>query len=79
VWLGHGTASEIPVPAQGRAPIAGAPFDLQGFLDQEIKAGTKRIVVPPGRYRVTPRDRQHLLLRGLKDIQTASTSVATTT
>jgi hypothetical protein len=69
LWLGQGTAAEIPVRTEGRAPIAGAPFDLQGFLDQEIKAGTKRIVVPPGRYRVAPRDRQHLLLRGLKDIQ----------
>src|SRR5664279_4706808 len=69
LWLGQGTVAELPVLAQGRAPIAGAPFDLQGFLDQEIKAGTKRIVVPPGRYRVSPRDRQHLLLRGLKDIQ----------
>jgi parallel beta-helix repeat protein len=45
----------------------GQPFDLQGFVDNEIKAGTPRIVIPPGRYRVTPRDRQHLVLRNLKD------------
>ena len=43
-------------------------FDLQGFIDREIRAGHQRIVVPPGRYRVTPKDRQHLVLRGLKDV-----------
>jgi hypothetical protein len=72
LWLGQGidsTAAEIPPAAHGRAPIAGVPFDLQGFIDKQIAAGAKRIVVPPGRYRVTPRDRQHLLLRELKDIQ----------
>jgi hypothetical protein len=69
VWLGRGTVAAIPALAEGRAPTAGEPFDLQGFLDREIEAGTKRVVVPPGRYRVAPRDRQHLLLRGLKDIQ----------
>ena len=47
---------------------SGTPFDLQGFLDREIKTGNQRIVVPPGRYRVTPRNREHLALRGLKDI-----------
>ena len=60
------------------APVAtgvGVPFDLQGFIDQEINAGSKRIVVPPGRYRVTPRDRQHLLLRGLNDIQIVAEGV----
>jgi acetyl esterase/lipase len=30
----------------------GKPFDLQGFIDGELKAGKKRIVVPPGRHRV---------------------------
>jgi parallel beta-helix repeat protein len=47
----------------------GVPFDLQGFIDTEIQAGKKRVVVPSGRYRVTPKDGQHLVLRDLKDIQ----------
>lgn len=47
----------------------GVPFDLQGHIDQAVRAGITRIVVPPGRYRVTPKDRQHLLLRDLKDIE----------
>jgi parallel beta-helix repeat protein len=55
--------------AQANAPAAGTPFDLQGYIDKEIRAGSKRIVVPPGRYRVTPKNQQHLALRGLKDVQ----------
>jgi hypothetical protein len=45
------------------------PLDLQGFIDRELQAGKSRIVVPPGRYRVTPHERQHLFLHDLKDVQ----------
>lgn len=42
---------------QGAAePDTGKPFDLQQFIDSELKAGKKRVVVPPGRHRVTPAD-----------------------
>jgi hypothetical protein len=47
----------------------GVPFDLQGCIDKQIESGAKRIVVPPGRYRVTPNNRQHLLLRNAHDLQ----------
>lgn len=53
--------------AEPPAAAVGEPFDLQGFVDKGIEAGTTRIVIPPGRYRVTPQDRQHLVLRNLKD------------
>jgi parallel beta-helix repeat protein len=46
----------------------GIDFDLQQFIDSALKAGNHRVVVPPGRYRVSPRDRQHLVLRNLKDV-----------
>ena len=46
----------------------GEPFDLQGFVDKELAAGRKRIVIPPGRHRVTPRGRQHLLLADLEGV-----------
>jgi len=72
VWLGQETAStaaETPTLTRGATPTAGIPFDLQGFIDQEIKMGATRIVVPPGRYRVVPRNRQHLLLQELTGIQ----------
>ena len=59
-WLGCQALTAATAP--------GTPFDLQGFLDREIAAGHQRIVVPPGRYRVTPKNREHLALRGLKDL-----------
>jgi hypothetical protein len=62
-------------PAALAAQTNGTPFDLQGFLDREIAAGRQRIVVPPGRYRVTPRHQQHLVLRGLKDLQVIADGV----
>ena len=71
IWLGGGNdwpAAEIPAALPGHATTTGVAFDLQDFIDQAINAGAKRIVVPPGRYRVAPRDRQHLRLRGLKDV-----------
>src|ERR1035437_9898660 len=52
-------------PALGSAPT----FDLQKFINTQIASGQTRIVVPPGRYRVAPKDRQHLVLHDLKDIQ----------
>lgn len=55
----------------GAAAGAGEPaaFDLQQCINDQLRAGSHRVVVPPGRYRVTPRDGQHLVLRNLKDIQ----------
>lgn len=54
--------------AQTNAP---APpfFELQKFVDAAIQAGQHRIVLPAGRYWVTPHDRQHLVLRNLKDVE----------
>jgi len=62
-WLWVGV-----IGATGGAPTPVA-FDLQQHINDAIRAGSRRIVVPPGRYRVTPRDRQHLVIRNLKDIQ----------
>lgn len=48
---------------------AARPFDLQGYIDQKINVGEKRIVIPPGKYRVTPKKRMHLRLERLKNIE----------
>ncbi|MCX7046464.1 MAG: right-handed parallel beta-helix repeat-containing protein [Candidatus Sumerlaeota bacterium] len=64
VWLFTGVAI-----ASAQSGGAGKEFDLQGFIDKEIKAGSKKIVVPPGQYRVKPKKQQHLALRDLQDIQ----------
>jgi hypothetical protein len=54
--------------AQTNAP-ASAVFELQKFVDRELQAGNHHIILPRGRYRVTPHDRQHLVLRDLKDVK----------
>ncbi len=53
----------------------GKEFDLQGFIDGAVKAGQKRVVVPPGRYRVKPKNRQHLVLENLSDIEIVADGV----
>ena len=51
----------------GRADstAGGTPFDLQKFIDTELKAGKRRIVVPPGHYRVAPKQSVHLCFKDL--------------
>jgi hypothetical protein len=46
----------------------GVPLDLQGYIDSALAGGGKTVVVPPGRYRVAPRNRECLALRGLTDV-----------
>ncbi len=57
------------VSTQAADAVAVAPFDLQGFIEQELAVGNRRVVVPPGRYRVSPKNRQHLVLHNLRDTQ----------
>lgn len=62
---------ERPAPPSGR----GTDFDLQGCIDQQLTAGVRKVVVPPGRYRVKPQRAQHLTLRGLKDVSVIADGV----
>jgi hypothetical protein len=57
---------EPPVAIKRIGP--GKPFDLQGFVDAELAAGRTRIVIPPGRHRVMPRRRQHLVIADLEGV-----------
>ncbi len=64
----------VPITIAAEADSAsltnpGTDFELQGFIDQAIQAGQKYIVIPAGRYRVSPRNREHLVLKDLLDIQ----------
>lgn len=55
-----------------------AYFDLQGFIDSELASGKTEIVIPSTsskRYRVRPRNKQHLLLEGLKGIRIIADNV----
>lgn len=51
------------------------PTDLPLFIQQELSAGKKTILVPPGRYRVTPKGKEHLRLSGLRDVTIEATGV----
>lgn len=65
----------LHLPAAETARDAGTPFDLQGFIDQELKAGRTTVVVKPGRYRVKPSRSQHLVFRDRKDVTIDCTGV----
>lgn len=55
-------------PVWAEEPTPGVNFDLQQFINSELNAGKTSIVIPPGRYRVTPHDRQHLVLHDLRNV-----------
>jgi hypothetical protein len=57
IFLGTGHTS-LPQPGA----------DIQGLIDRECAAGRKRIVIPPGRYRMSPRGGSHLSLKNLTDV-----------
>lgn len=55
---------------------SGVDFDLQGFINDKISAGETNIVVPPGRYRVSPNgNNYHLRFFGLDNITITADSV----
>jgi hypothetical protein len=62
-------------PAREQPCRQGREFDLQGFIDAAVKAGTTHVRVEPGRYRVKPQQSQHLVLRGLKNVVIDCTGV----
>ena len=51
------------------SPRMATDFDLQSFIDNAIKAGAKRVVVPAGRYRVRPQGGRHLFFKDLADVE----------
>jgi Right handed beta helix region len=55
--------------ADAQQTVSAKDFDLQGFIDAAIKGGSKRMVVPPGRYRVTPKNGCHLVFRELANLE----------
>ena len=65
---GHSeTPVAVPLPAA-------VDFDLQGFVDARLKT-ERRVVVPPGRYRVTPKHGVHLRLKDLADVEVIADGV----
>jgi hypothetical protein len=64
-------AALLPTAARAAGPLTPRPdgtVDLQGLIQGQLDGGAKQVVVPPGRYRVAPRDKVHLRLRNLADV-----------
>jgi hypothetical protein len=61
-------SSSIVATAEPRDTPANE-FDLQGFIDAKLASGERRIVIPPGRYRVAPRHGAHLRFQDLADVE----------
>ncbi|MCE5279866.1 MAG: right-handed parallel beta-helix repeat-containing protein [Planctomycetaceae bacterium] len=55
--------------------MAPADLGLQRYIDEQVRQGRTRVVVPPGRYRMAPRDRQHLVLKDLKNVEIVADGV----
>lgn len=55
-------SDSVPIP-----PPAEKPENLRDLLAAALASTDTEIVLPPGRYRVTPQNREHLALRGLRD------------
>ena len=70
-WLGSAGAL---LAADHQADSARA-FDLQGFIDRQIQTGTNRVVIPSGRYLVTPKQGAHLRFQNLTNLEIVAEGV----
>jgi hypothetical protein len=59
----------VAEPSTTPNPPDAKDFDLQGFIIDAIKAGSKQVIVPAGRYRVTPKAGRHLFFKDLADTE----------
>ena len=65
----------LGVAAAALAAAAGETFDLQTFIDAQVKAGRTKIVIPPGKYRVPGLRDGHLVLQYLSDVEISGAGV----
>jgi hypothetical protein len=71
-WSGRVLGLMVWIACAQAEPLHNGPgklFDLQAYVDQEVRAGRRRVVVPAGHYRVVPHNGHHLVLQNLKDVQ----------
>jgi hypothetical protein len=59
----------------GKAALAERSEDLRALIAKEIAAGSKRIVIPDGRYRVEADRGSHLVFSGLKSVEIIAENV----
>ncbi|MEM1026516.1 MAG: right-handed parallel beta-helix repeat-containing protein [Planctomycetota bacterium] len=48
---------------------------LPSIIADAVASGESRIIIPPGQYRVTPQNREHLRLEGLRDVEIVAEGV----
>ena len=54
---------------ESKSALVEQALDLRAFIASELAGGSKKIVIPPGRYRVKPGGGSHLLFQNLDDVQ----------
>jgi hypothetical protein len=71
-------AAEQPAaqgPRAASAPRTPRDFDLQAFINGQLQAGKRSVIVPPGCYRVKPKHGRHLFFRELADVEVIADGV----
>jgi hypothetical protein len=85
-WLAATSAALLAGCRKSNAqqPVAAMPekvalieqsADLRALINAELTAGRKRIVIPPGRYRVTSEQGFHLQFKNLSDVEIIAENV----
>lgn len=73
VLRGTGCGEEAVLPQNGGLPERAE--DLRALITAELAAGKKKIVIPPGRYRLKPQKGSHLWLQDLRDVEIVAEQV----
>jgi len=75
-WRALGLSSFFLVfTSSSPAADIGRPFDIQGYVDNALRSGAKEVIIPPGRYLVTPNHGVHLALHDLHDLHIVADGV----
>ena len=61
-------AAQAATPTPAPAKPVEQKADLAEIIQKGLGSGLAKIVIPPGRYRVTPRGRSHLSFKDLRDV-----------
>lgn len=65
----------LAAPLQEKVVLAERSEDLRALIAAELATGNKRIVIPPGRYRVQAERGSHLIFSNLSDVEIIAENV----
>ena len=68
-WLSLACVSTLFASVKPLPENVNGIINLQLWIEEKLAAGVKKVVVPPGRYRVAPKGGVHLRFTDLKDIE----------